>query len=127
MTEFAAQIAIKHRERIIQRSMGYVEKGLAAARTFCSAREDLFRWREPLAGSVCFPELRIEGGPWRSASDFCEEAAVKAGLMLLAQRSFQSSQDWQPGSADVAFRIGLGRARTPELLARLSTFVSNHG
>ena len=84
VTEFAASIAVKHRERIIERSMHYVEAGAAAARAFCSAHEELIRWREPLAGSVSFPQLRLGSGPWSSATDFCEQAAAKAGLWVVS-------------------------------------------
>ena len=45
--------------------------------------------------------------------------------MLLPQKAFTAADDWIPGAADAAFRIGLGRANTPELLARLSRFVES--
>ena len=39
-----------------------------------------FPYTRQTLGSICFPELRVEESPWSSASEFCEQAAVEAGL-----------------------------------------------
>ena len=122
-TEHLAALALRQRKQLLRRSHEHVARGLAAARAFGVAHEDWLRWREPLAGSVCFPELRGgEGGaPPPSAARWCEEVARRAGIMMLPSTLFGD------GEGDACFRIGLGRANVAELLSRLDADVKKNG
>ena len=59
----------------------------------------------PLAGSVCFPRLAVDGG----ATELCERSVAEAGVMLLPGTVFDYD--------DAHVRIGLGRASFREGLA----------
>ena len=117
-SEFLAEVALKHRQRILGRSRQLCSDGLAAVRALCAANSDWLQWIEPLGSSVCFPRLR---SPKMSAADWCEQLAntSETRLMVLPSPLFDMN--------DSHFRIGYGRANVPDLLLRLESHIEKYG
>ncbi len=104
--------ALRARERIVARNLAIIEANLAHAGPFFAAHASRFRWLEPRAGSVAFPQLI---GP-RPVADFCREVLECKGLMILPGDVFDFAGNH--------FRIGLGRRNFGEALGILDDFLA---
>lgn len=109
-SEFLAELALRHRARLVERNLAIIRSNLLLVDAFMERHPDLFSWIRPRAGSMAFPRL-LKG----DAEEFCDRLVHQAGIMLL------------PGSAydDMAnhFRLGLGRRNLPEALAVMEDFL----
>lgn len=113
--------ALKDREHILNRNMGIVREGLAAAEDFFSRKHsDKFSWRRPIAGSVAFPGLKPRAwerlSPSLSGADrFCAHLREHADLMLMPSTVF--------AHGDGHVRVSHGRRNTAELLRDLDEYL----
>ena len=73
---------------------------------------ELFEWLPPRAGSTAFPRW-LGGGP---VDEWSETLLRMTGVLLLPGSCF--------GYGDGHFRLGLGRADTPQALAGLAPFLA---
>lgn len=112
-SEILAIMALGRREAIVGGQRERLLANLDALETFMAAHEDVFGWRRPAAGSICFPALRRPEG----ASAFCRALVETAGIMLLPSAPFQYG--------DRHVRIGFGRDNLPEVLDRLAAYLVN--
>ncbi|MBM4042323.1 MAG: aminotransferase class I/II-fold pyridoxal phosphate-dependent enzyme [Planctomycetes bacterium] len=105
-SEFLAELALRHRDAIVDRNRRVVLHNLGLLEAFFLRHAERFAWRRPKAGPVAFPSLR-QG----SAEAFCTQMRQEAGVLLLPGAVFDAG--------DRHFRIGFGRRNVPEALERL--------
>lgn len=94
-SEFLSTVALKHRDRILQRNLDIVLKNLSVLDRFFSRFSERFCWRRPKAGPVAFPSLRAG-----NAEEFCRDLVEKAGVLLLPGTVYDAGPSH--------FRIGFG-------------------
>ncbi len=109
-SEFLAELALRHRWKLIERNLGIIRANLAVIDDLFARRADLFRWVRPQAGSMGFPRL-VKG----DVEDFCDRLVRGAGVLLLPGSVYDDRRNH--------FRLGLGRKNLPEAVARLETFL----
>ncbi len=109
-SELLAEIALRHGDKLIERSRGIVRENLGLLAGFFGRHADRFAWQSPKAGPIAFP--RLIGG---DAGNFCATLAKKSGVLLLPGSVYDDSANH--------FRIGFGRRSTAEAVARLDAFL----
>jgi aspartate/methionine/tyrosine aminotransferase len=112
-SEFLAELALRHRQKLIDRNLDIIKHNLTVIDDLFSRRADLFAWVRPRAGSMGFPRL-LKG----DVEDFCDNLVKKAGVLLLPGSMYDDSANH--------FRLGLGRKNLPEAVARLEEFLSKN-
>ena len=109
-SEFLAELALRHREVLADRSLGTILANLELLDDFFLRYAERFAWMRPSAGPIAFPRLLGE-----DIEAFCSQLARQAGVLLLPGSLFE-----YPGSH---FRIGFGRRSLPQALLRLESFL----
>jgi aspartate/methionine/tyrosine aminotransferase len=104
--EFLAELALRHRDRLVQRNVGIIIRNLKSLDEFFRDKGERFSWHRPKAGPIGFPKLRGE-----DAAAFCRRMVTETGVLLLPGTLYD-----HPGNH---FRIGFGRRDFAEGLARL--------
>lgn len=112
-SEILSLIALRARERIIARHISRIQRNLGLLDTFFAGYGDLFTWTRPRAGTIGFPEFRMEG----SVTTFCERLVNETGIMLLPSAVY--------GYDDRHVRLGLGRENLPEVLPRFTAYLDS--
>ena len=123
-SEVLAAMALRCRERILARNRGIVEQNLVHLRAFFARQAGRFAWKEPVAGTVCFPRLltpmarappkekeKEKGGGVEAVdvAKYCKWLVETHGGMLLPS----SVYDDFPLPC---FRLGFGRRNLQEAL-----------
>jgi aspartate/methionine/tyrosine aminotransferase len=109
-SEFLAELALRHRQRLIERNVGIILDNLALLDGFFERHARTFAWQRPKAGPIAFPRLR-DG----DSEDFCQRLVREAGVLLLPGAVFDDEGEH--------VRIGFGRRDASEALARLEAFL----
>ncbi|MFN8412345.1 MAG: aminotransferase class I/II-fold pyridoxal phosphate-dependent enzyme [Anaerolineales bacterium] len=109
-SEFLSEVAMRNRQKLIDRNLGIIKNNLAVVDDFFSRHADLFQWSRPKAGSMGFPKL-LKG----DVEEFCEDVVKKAGVMLLPGTMYDDSGNH--------FRLGLGRKNLPQAVDRLEEYL----
>lgn len=110
-SEFLAEIAMRNRQKLIERNLGIIQTNLQVIEDFFARYADLFDWVRPQAGSMAFPRL-LKG----DVEEFCDRLVKEAGVLLLPGSIYDD-----PGNY---FRLGLGRKNLPQAVERLDGFLS---
>jgi aspartate/methionine/tyrosine aminotransferase len=111
-SEFLGELALRHRERLIERVRRIVAANLDRLDAFFARRADVFEWRRPRAGTTAFPRY-LRG----SSEVFCRRLAEGAGVLLLPGTLFDTADD--------RIRFGYGRSDLPEALDALDRFIES--
>jgi len=109
-SEFLAGVALRNRQKLIDRNLGIIKYNLAVLDEFFERRSHLFSWVRPRAGSMAFP--RYLGG---SVESFCDDLVRRAAVLLLPGTMYDDRAEH--------FRLGLGRRNLPEAIHRLEEFL----
>jgi len=109
-SEVLALIALRARERILERNRQIVRDNARTFAEFFAARPDLFEFTPPQGGCVCFPRYLGDDGVETMCSDLVEET----GILLLPASIYRSEL---ASVATDRFRVGIGRANPHEALA----------
>jgi aspartate/methionine/tyrosine aminotransferase len=110
-SEFLAEVALRIREKLIERNLGIIKSNLAIMDDFIARHSDLFSWVRPQAGSMGFPKL-LQG----DVDDFCDKVVREAGVLLLLGTMYEDTGNH--------FRVGLGRKNLPQAVERLEEYLS---
>lgn len=110
-SEFLAGVAIRNRQKLIDRSLGIIKHNLAVIDDLFARYSQLFSWVRPQAGSMAFPRL-LKG----DVEEFCDNLVNKAGVMLLPGSVYDDSHNH--------FRLGVGRKNLPQAVERLEGFLA---
>lgn len=109
-SEMLTALALRHRDRLLQRNLELVARNLTLVEEFFERHTPSFQWVRPTAGPIGFPRATGLG----DVDALCTRLA-RAGVLLL------------PGSVyDVPdhVRVGFGRANLPEALDVLETVLT---
>jgi len=109
-SEFLAEVAMRNRQKLIDRNLGIIKHNLTIIDDLFSRHADLFSWVRPKAGSMGFPRL-LKG----SVDEFCDDLVRKAGVLLLPGTMYDDSRNH--------FRLGLGRKNLPNAVERLEDYL----
>lgn len=109
-SEFLAELALRHREKLTERNVGLILRNLALLDTFFAKRANQFAWVRPQAATIGFPKLKTG-----DVEKFCHDVVTQAGVLLLPGRLFDNAENH--------FRIGMGRQNMPQALTALETFL----
>jgi aspartate/methionine/tyrosine aminotransferase len=109
-SEFLAEVALRHRERLARRNLDIIQGNLALLDAFFARQAQRLTWVRPKAGPIAFPRL-LEG----DIEAFCEALVRQAGVLLLPGTLFDQAGNY--------FRIGFGRKNMAEALDRLEEFL----
>ncbi len=110
-SEFLAELALRNRAYLAERSRHQILMNLDLLDAFFARHPKRFEWRRPSAGSIAFPLLL-----GADIEAFCEESALQAGVLLLPGTLYE-----YPGNY---FRIGFGRKNLPEALERFEEYLN---
>ncbi len=109
-SEFLAEVALRHRQKLVQRNLNIIDHNLAILDDFFARHDEQFTWTRPRAGPIAFPRLIGE-----DVESFCRELVTRANLLLLPGTVYDDRENH--------FRIGFGRKNLPEAVARLEEFL----
>ncbi len=113
-SEILAIMALRARDRIIDRTWKIIEDNLGHADRFFATHHRFFEWIRPLASPVAFPRLKGTD----SIDRFCGKLIESKGVLLVPGSLFDFGANH--------FRIGLGRKNLPEGLEKLKEFLEEH-
>ncbi|NJP88561.1 pyridoxal phosphate-dependent aminotransferase [Nonomuraea sp. FMUSA5-5] len=115
-SEVLARIAIKARDRILERNRAIIAANLPRFEAFFTEFADLFEWRAPDGGCVAFPRYL---GP-EGVETFCTDLVERAGVLLLPASIYRSQLTGTPTDR---FRIGVGRADAEPALNAFAAYL----
>jgi aspartate/methionine/tyrosine aminotransferase len=114
--EYLAALALRHREAIWERNRGIIAANRPVFDDFFARWADLFDWRPPDGGCVCFP--RYKGG---DVDDFCRQLLHAEGVLVLPASAYESEiTDEVPTDH---FRVGIGRLGLEEGVEAFDRFL----
>jgi aspartate/methionine/tyrosine aminotransferase len=105
-SEFLATIALRHRDKLVQRNLSIVRRNLPLLNAFFARHAELFDWLPPEAGPIGFPRLKLE----REVQQWCDEIVAASSVLLLPGTVYETPRH---------FRVGFGRENMPEALGVL--------
>lgn len=109
-SELLVALALRHGDRLIERSRQLVLGNLPLLEAFMARRRELFEWVRPTAGPIAFPRVRADF----DVQAWCEQTAERASVLLLPGTVYE-----QPRHV----RFGFGRANLPQALERLDGYL----
>lgn len=112
-SELLAEVAMRHRQKLIDRSVDIIKHNLTVIDGLFARHASLFTWVRPKAGSMGFPRL-LKG----SVDEFCDDLVNEAGVMLLPGSNYDDSNNH--------FRLGLGRKNLPQAVERLEEYLKEY-
>ncbi len=96
-SEFLAELALRHRQRLVDRNLGLIKENLILLEDFFSHFHQTFEWDRPRAGCIAFPKLLNQ-----DSAEFCDRVLHETGVLLAPASMFDVNSNH--------FRIGFGRA-----------------
>ncbi|MFF0339076.1 aminotransferase class I/II-fold pyridoxal phosphate-dependent enzyme [Kribbella sp. NPDC004875] len=109
-SEVLALIALRARERILERNRGIIADNLPVFAEFFGRYPELFEFAAPEGGCVCYPRYLGPDG----VEAMCGELVEQAGVLLLPSSIYASELTRTPTDR---FRVGVGRSGPGEALA----------
>lgn len=110
-SEFLATLALRHRDKIIQRNRTIIAANIEVCNRFFTEHINLFNWTLPKGGSTAFPSLKQAV----DVEEFCIDLVNQQGVLLLPSTYFDYGKQ--------NFRIGLGRKNLPECIQKLDAYL----
>jgi aspartate/methionine/tyrosine aminotransferase len=105
-SEVLAQIALKSREKILQRNRTVVRGNIAVLDVFFTDYRHLFDWREPDGGCVGFIRYTGEEG----VEEFTRRLVEESGVLFLPSSVYRSELGPVPANC---LRVGFGHTYVP--------------
>src|SRR6056297_514883 len=113
-SEILAIIAIRAKEKIIQRNLEIIKNNLEQLDQFFAQFNHFFEWNKPKAGPIAFPKLKSD----MDVNHFCVDLVEKKGVMLLPS----SVYDFQGNN----FRIGFARKKMKDALNVFGEYLKSY-
>jgi aspartate/methionine/tyrosine aminotransferase len=110
-SELLVALAVRHGDRLIERSRRLVRANLPLVEEFLQRHDQLFEWVKPTAGPVGFP--RVSGA--FDVRAWCEQTAEQSGVLLLPGVVYECPRH---------VRVGYGRANISQALERLDSHLA---
>jgi aspartate/methionine/tyrosine aminotransferase len=115
-SEVLARIALKAREKILDRNRAVVRANLEVLDAFFADYRHLFDWRVPDGGCIGF--IRYKGA--EGVEEFTRRLVEEAGVLFLPSSLYRS--ELGPVPAD-CLRVGFGRSHVPAGVAALRAWL----
>lgn len=112
-SEFLAEVALRNKQRILDRTIGLTLSNLSKVENFFKRHSDLFEWARPDAGPIAYP-MYLGGG---TVSEFCKDIAENAGVLLLPGTVYDPAETKR-------FRIGFGRSGMGPTIEAFENYLS---
>ncbi|TWD80665.1 aspartate/methionine/tyrosine aminotransferase [Kribbella amoyensis] len=109
-SEILALIALRARDHLLERNRRIVAANVPSFDAFFGRFPELFEWKPPQGGCVCFPRYLGADG----VEAMCANLVTEAGVLLLPASIYRSDLTQVPADR---FRIGVGRQGPEEALA----------
>lgn len=119
-SEVLALIALRARDRVLDRTRRIVAANLPVFGEFFARFPDLFEWEPPQGGCVCFPRYAGADG----VEAMCADLVRDEGVLLLPASIYRSALT--PVPAD-RFRVGVGRRDPQEALEHWAAWLAKRG
>ncbi len=110
-SEFLSTLALRNRDKIIQRNRAIIAANIERCNEFFSHHADFFNWAAPKGGSTAFPSLKRS----IDVEEFCIDLVNQQGVLLLPGPYFDYGKQ--------NFRLGLGRKNLPTCLEKLENYL----
>jgi aspartate/methionine/tyrosine aminotransferase len=110
--EVLARIALKARERILEKNRKVVRDNISVLNAFFADYGHLFDWRAPDGGCVGF--IRYKGA--EGVEEFTRRLVEESGVLFLPSSIYRSELGPVPNDC---LRVGFGRSHVPEGVAAL--------
>ena len=110
-SEILSIIALRNKNRILDRNNAIVSSNLKLLQDFMIRYDDTFEWVEPQGGCVGFVKYKKD----ENINVFCDNLLKSKGVLLMPADIYD-----YPGNY---FRIGFGRSNMPESLENLEEFL----
>ncbi len=108
-SEVLALMALRSKEKIVERNLNFISENLQILDDFLS-KSQKFSWVKPKAGTIGFVKLHED----IKVEDFCLDLVESKGVMLLPATEY--------GYEGNNFRVGFGRKNMIQALERLEEF-----
>jgi aspartate/methionine/tyrosine aminotransferase len=119
-SEVLARIALKARQKILDRNRRVIRDNLAVLDEFFADYRHLFDWREPDGGCVAF--IRYKGP--EGGEEFTRRLVEESGVLFLPSSIYRSELGPVPENC---LRVGFGRSHVPKgLMALRNWFELKH-
>ncbi|ELR21107.1 aminotransferase, classes I and II, putative [Acanthamoeba castellanii str. Neff] len=134
-SEYLSVVALRNKEKVLERTVGIAQRNLALLDVFFTEFPSVFSWVRPTGGATGFPRLHFvpklkaylesvaasqpkatDGQPRPLMEVFCEDLVVQQGVLLLPGSCYDESY------AD-HFRLGFGRADMSASLDKLRAYL----
>jgi aspartate/methionine/tyrosine aminotransferase len=112
-SEFLTALAMRHRQKFIDRNLEIVLQNLPQLAAFFSRHSKLFAWTPPDASTIGFTRFKAR----QDVQSFCEQTVREAGVLLLPGTVYD-----QPHH----IRFGYGRRNMPEAVAQLESWLATY-
>jgi len=109
-SEFLAALALRNREKLLERNLEIVHHNLALLDGFFGRWSSTMEWIKPLAGPIAFPKLKLPMG----AAEFVQDLVDKQSTLMVPGDVYD-----YPGH----LRLGFGRKNMPQALQRLESYL----
>lgn len=113
-SEILALIALKAKNKILDRNRKLLHRHLTLLDQFFGRHSKSLSWTRPAAGTIAFPELLLPV----SIDQFMEDLLKKTGVLIMPGSVYDFSGNF--------FRIGYGRKDFPEILNRFEGFLNGY-
>jgi len=110
-SEMLALIALRNKEKIIERNLSIVKSNLQLLDEFFLKYRNMFQWIRPKAGSIGFVRLLTNV----NSEEFCIDVVENCGVLLIPSTLFNY------GSSHI--RVGFGRKNLAVALKQLDLFM----
>lgn len=115
-SERLAIIALKARDRVLERNRKVVRDNIGQLNAFFAEHKDLFDWREPDGGCVAF--IRYKGRDGVEA--FTKRLVEESGVLFLPSSIYRSEVNDVPANC---LRVGFGRSHVPAGLTAMRNWM----
>ena len=119
-SERLSNIALKNREKILQRNCMIIDDNLVKLSSFFNRHPNLFDWQISDGSCMAFPRYKGDDG----VENFTSKLLDKAGVLLLPSSIYKSDLAQTPTDR---FRIGFGRLNIDQGLIAMENYISKFG
>ena len=112
-SEFLTALAMRHRQKFIDRSLQIILRNLRQLAAFFARHTNLFEWTPPNASTIGFARFK----PPQDVQSFCEQIVREASVLLLPGTVYDQAHH---------IRFGYGRRNMPEALAQLESWLTTY-
>jgi len=110
--ELLTRIALNHSDVLLERNRQLLRQNLKLLNENGHAIEEWFKWFEPLAGCVAYPEVKGE----QSITGFAERLLTDTGIMVVPGNCFLQGDSY--------IRLGFGRKDFPQAFEKFVDYLS---